>query len=438
MILRTITVKIFYMPISNVEQALITQNPHWQGVAYDQPIKRLHDDLVLRDIDLDEILIITGIRRCGKSTLMHALINHLTQKFNPREILYINLDDPLYTPICQDASLLYEVITQAEKLTSHKIQFLFLDEIQNVQAWEKYVKSVYDSKLLKKIVVTGSNAELLQSDYANLLTGRYLETHVYPLSFKELLHYRHITDNLSLIQNKPKVLEALDDYLKFGGFPRIQLIQDNEHRIRLLKNYYETIVLKDCIQNHQIRDTKSFMNFSYYILNNLAAAYSYNSLGRGLSIHENTAAQYIHILENAYFIDELQTFSYSIKTQNKSKKKSYCIDNGLITAVSFQFSQNLGKLFENLVFSELTKQNTGELFMYYDKKECDFIVHQKSNLAIQACYEITLENRAREIEGLEEAMNTFGIKKGIIITYNQEDTLGDNIFAIPFWKYFFN
>lgn len=429
-------VKLIPMGNSNIEEALVLQNPHWSGAAYEHPIKRSHDNLVISDLVLQEILIITGIRRCGKSTLMHTLINHLMKEHGPRGILYINLDDPLYTGVTQDAGKLYEVITLAEKLSGQKIDYLFLDEIQNVDAWEKYVKSVYDNRLFKKIIITGSNAQLLKSDYATLLSGRYLEIHVYPLSFNEILNYHQINDSLSIIQKKPKVLELLDTYLKFGGFPRIHCLTNDDTRTRLLKNYYETIILKDCIQNHEIRDSRAFMNFSYHMINNLAALYSYNSLGRALNLHENTAAQYINILESAYFINELKAFSYSIKVQTKTKKKAYCLDNGLIAASSFQFSQNLGKLFENLVYIELLKSNSGEIYFYHDQKECDFIIHGEKRFAIQVCYELTAENRSRELLGLEEAMKNVNLTEGVIITYNQDEKFSNAISAIPFWKYF--
>lgn len=422
----------------NIEQAIVLQNPHWQDqFLYKHAIRRLHEETVLREINLEELLIITGIRRSGKSTLMQTIIDHLSSHHSPRKIFYINLDDPLYTSVCQDSALLYEVLTLAEKLSGQKIEYLFLDEIQNVEAWEKYVKSVYDHRLFKKIIITGSNAELLKSDYAKLLSGRYLETHVYPLSFKEILLHHNIHTPLELISRKAKVLELLDLYLKYGGFPRIHSIEDFEQKLKLLKNYYETIILKDCVQNHEIRDTKTFMNFSYYMINHLASQYSYNSLGKALNIHEATASQYLHILESAYFIHELKSFSYSLQTQTKAKKKSYCIDNGLIAASSFQFSQNLGKLFENLVFSELLKLGSGTLFFNHDQKECDFILHGNEAIAIQVCYEITAENRARELAGIEEAMKKISIRIGVIITYNQEEEVNDTVSIVPFWKYFF-
>lgn len=421
----------------NIEQAIILQNPHWNELfLYEHSIKRLHEEKVLNEITLDEILIITGIRRSGKSTLMQTIINHLVKHHLPRKIFYINFDDPLYTSVCQDSALLYEVITLAEKLSSQKIEYLFLDEIQNVEAWEKYVKSVYDNRLFKKIIITGSNAELLKSDYAKLLSGRFLETHVYPLSFKEILIHNQIQSNFELISQKPKVLDLLDTYSKYGGFPRIHSILDYGQKIKLLKNYYETIILKDCIQNHEIRDLKVFINFSYYMINNLTTMYSYNSLGKALNMHENTAAQYLRILESAYFINELKQFSYSIKTQTKTKKKSYCIDNGLIAASAFQFSQNLGKLFENLVYSELLKQDHEKIFFFNDQKKCDFIIHGECTTAIQVCYEITPENRPRELLGIEEAIKNFTIHRGVIVTYNQEEKISESISIVPFWKYF--
>jgi uncharacterized protein len=421
----------------NIDQAILLQNPHWSGEVYKHPIKRLHDELAIRDLDLEEILIITGIRRCGKSTLMHTLINQLMLNQNPRSILYVNFDDPLYTALYQDASALYTLINHAEKLSGHKIQTLFLDEIQNVSAWEQYVKSVYDNRVFEKIAITGSNAELLKSDYANLLTGRYLEIHVYPLSFTEVLNYHEILEPIDLIRNKSEVLAHLDFFMKYGGFPRIHCVSDDGTRLRLLKNYYETIILKDCIKNHEIRDSKVFFNFSYYMINNLSATYSYNSLSRALSIHENTAAQYIHILECAYFLYELKMFSYSIKVQSKTKKKAYCIDNGIILAASFQFSQNLGKLFENLVYSELIKQNRWDIYFYNNKKECDFIVHGENKIAIQACYDLNEENKPRELAGLLEAMKEFKLSKGVIITYNQEEIISHEVSVVPFWKFFF-
>ena len=185
------------------DQAIIGQNPHWDDVSYKHAFIRIYDEEVLSDLKLDEIQVITGIRRCGKSTLLETIINELMTENDSKSLLYINFDDPNYSDVCNDATKLYELITAAEKLSGIRVEYLFLDEVQNVDSWEKYAKSMYDSKRFKKIIVSGSNADLLNSDYASLLTGRYIETRLHPMTYKEILLNNGITDQLQLIKKNP-------------------------------------------------------------------------------------------------------------------------------------------------------------------------------------------------------------------------------------------
>lgn len=421
----------------DIEQTIIAQNPHWNGEVYQHQFERLHYAASMKDLTMREIQIITGIRRAGKSTLMQSMINQLAKKNSPHSILYLNLDDPNYTPFCHDAKLFYNMVTTSEKLTKQKVTYLFIDEIQNMSAWEKYVKSVYDSNRFVKIVVSGSNAELLNSAYAKLLSGRYIKTHIYPLSYQELLLNRKITNSVMLAQEKSTALSIIDSLMSMGGFPRVNCIDNREQQMQLLKNYYETILLKDCIANHQVRDNTAFSALSNYLMNTISSLYSYNSLQKILGGNENTLQQYVHILENAYFIEQIQQYSYSLKSQVKSKKKAYCIDNGLITAVTFKFSHNYGKLLENLVYTELKKSNHEKLYYHHDQNECDFIVHDgHTTYAMQVCYALNAENQQREINGLKIAMEKFRITQGVIITYDDDIKIEKNIRAIPFWKYF--
>lgn len=425
------------MNIQSIGQTLVEQNPHWDNISYDHLFERLHTQDAVDDLSLEEMQVITGIRRCGKSTLLRTLINHLIHEHDPKSILYINFDDPNYSQVYNDAAALYDVITASEKMTSTRVDYLFLDEVQNVDAWEQYAKSMYDSKRFKKIIVTGSNADLLNSDYATLLTGRYIETRLYPMTFQEILLNNGITDQLQLIKQKPLVLNLLDDMLQYGSFPRIRQIKDPHKRLKVLKGYYETILLKDCVKNHKIRDTRTLMNLAYYLITNTATRYSYNSLSKAVESNENTVREFIQIFENAYFINELKQFSYSLKKQTRMKKKAYCIDTGLITAATFKFFDNTGKLLENLVYTELQKMSEGNIYFYNEKKECDFILHDMNTpKAIQVSYELNHANRDREINGLVEVMEEFSIPEGIIITYDQEEVINDLIQAIPFWKYF--
>lgn len=419
------------------DSVLLGQNTHWDSVPYKHAFWRTHEKKSIDRLNLEEIEVITGIRRCGKSTLLQTMINQLMKTHDPKSILYINFDDPGYTIVRTDARKFYDILTAAETLTQQPIQYLFLDEVQNVEGWEQYVKSVYDAKRFKKIAVTGSNAKLLNSDYATLLSGRYLKTHVYPIAFHELLQNAGITTYLQLLQKKASVLHQMNTLMQFGGFPKIHCMDSNPQRIELLKSYYETILLKDCIANHAIRDASTFTQLAHYIMSNVATLYSYNKLSTAISSNEHTTQQFIRLLENAYIFNEKKSFSYSIRTQLHSHKKIYCIDNGLITATAFQFSENHGKLFENLVYTEFKKTSDAEIYFFNDTKECDFILHdQKSTLAIQTCYQLTPENRTREIAGIASAMKKFLINKGVIITYDQEEKISPNIHAIPFWKYF--
>lgn len=419
------------------EQTLLAQNPHWGAIPYQHQFVRLHDASGIKHLALQEIQIIAGIRRAGKSTLMESMINHLMQDNAPRSILYVNLDDPNYTPFCDDAKTFYDIITTSEKLTGHKVQYLFLDEVQNMIGWEKYVKSVYDSQLFKKIVVSGSNADLLNSDYAKLLSGRYIKTHIYPLAYQELLINQKITDHFTLIKKKATALSMVDTLLTMGGFPRVHCIDHHEQQLLLLKNYYETILLKDCIANHNVRDAAAFSKLSNYLMNTISSLYSYNSLCKNVGGNENTIQQYAHILENAYFIHQIQQYSYSAKLQARSKKKAYCIDNGLIAAVTFKFSNNHGKLLENLVYTELKKRGYEQIYYYHDLHECDFIVHDApEKLAIQVCYALNADNQKREVNGLKNAMEKLSLSRGIIITYDDEIKIEENILAVPFWKLF--
>lgn len=424
--------------ITQYEPALIEQNPHWDGTAYDHHFLRQHEVKCIKHLNLKEIQVITGIRRCGKSTLLQTLINALMeQKVPPQSILYINFDDPHYTSTWADAKQLYDIVTAAETITQQPVQYLFLDEIQNVEAWEKYVKSVYDAGKFKKIIVTGSNSKLLNSDYATLLSGRYIKTHIYPLAFHELLQQKQITSLRQLIKQKSIALTQVNTLLQYGGFPRIHCIDENDTRIELLKSYYETIVLKDCIANHNIRNTHTLMQLAHYLMTNAATTYSYNSLSKAMHSNENTVQQFIQIFQNAYFVDEVKAFSYSIRTQMRSHKKIYCLDNGLITATAFQFSSNSGKFFENLIYSELKKRGHAEIYFFNDQYECDFVIHDSHHTeVIQACYQLTAENRAREIAGIHTAMKKLSLKRGVIITYDHEEKITDGVFAVPFWKYF--
>lgn len=417
-----------------MEKVILQQNKHWQNPYPDLIVREKLKSLIDK-LSLKEIQVILGIRRSGKSTLLKLLINHMMNEHDPLCLLYINLDDPNFTEIYQDSRRLSQIIDIAEKLSGKKVEYLFLDEIQHVNLWEKYVKSIYDSDVFKKIFVTGSNSSLLKGEYVQLLSGRFILDEVFPFSYKEILNVMGIQSKVDLIQNKSKLLALIDILLEYGTYPEVYKTENKELKRELLINYYDTIVLKDCIANARIREIRLFRDLTYYLLTNAGTLFSYNSLGRALNTNENSAKEFINVLENGFLVEEIRQFSFSLKRQSRARKKVYTIDNGILASVSFRFSENRGKLFENLVYTEFKKSGF-QIHFYQNKGECDFIVNKASTRkAIQVCYELTDQNRRRELAGLKEAMDALRIQDGTIITYDQEEK-SDHVNIIPFWKFF--
>jgi len=418
-----------------MQNAILLHNQHWQNRSFDIAIKRNLLNKLLKLHDTKEIQIITGIRRSGKSSLLKLYINELIKSENPKSILFINFDDPNFSEIYQNPEKIYLIIEIAEKITQTQVKYLFLDEIQAVSGWEKFIKSVYDAERFKKICITGSNSKLLLGDFSNLLSGRYIVSQIYPLSLPEILNYYNFSDNLTILQNKPKVLSILENCLKYGTFPEIVLNNNEQIKHELLINYYDSILIKDCIINKNIRDHKSFKELAFYIFNNLAVLYSYNSLSKATEINDVSVKEYINAMQEAFLIYEISQFSFKIKKQIKSKRKLYAIDNGLITATSLNFSENKGKLFENFVFSELLKSGYDNIFLYNENKECDFILKKgKQLIAIKAAFEINSKNRERKINGLISVQKKFQISKLYIVTLSQTETINNNIFIIPIYE----
>lgn len=202
----------------------------------------------------------------------------------------------------------------------------------------------------------------------------------------------------------------------------------------IIASYYETILLKDCVANANIRDVKGFKALSFYLTTNLTALFSYSSLARAVNLSDMSVKDYIAALEGSYLFSELNPFSWSLKEQSSTKKKMYLTDNSFMK-LGFSFSNNHGKLLENLVFSELQKKG-GEVYFYNKTNECDFIVKNGANLtAIQVCYELNEKNQAREVNGLLKL--PFEVQERLILTYNQNLQLGE-VKAVPFWEYFFS
>lgn len=371
------------------------------------------------------ISVITGVRRSGKSTLLQQLTAHFEHFY------YINFDDErLFNFQLDDFQKLMLLFAKRGRA-----KVVFLDEIQNISNWERFVRRIYDEGY--KIFITGSNSKLLSSELATHLTGRYVKTELYPFSFVEYLHYQSVDYSFSDTKTKSLILKSFDDYLQNGGFPEYLKYADKNQ----LQNIYEDIIYKDLIVRFGIKNAKAFKQLSHYYFTNFTKEISYNSLKSILGIsNTNTIKDYTSYLEQAYLLFECYKFDYSMKQQISYAKKVYVVDNGLRNSISFRFSTDMGQLLENIVFLHLKKQY-GDVWFYKTENnyEVDFCVHSNGIELYQVSYHLENDKtRQREIRSLELAMQELKTDKAFIITYNQFETIQTqhgNIEVLPYWYY---
>ena len=418
-----------------MEKTLIRQNPQWSNIDFKDLCNRDIMANLLKKKNLRHVQILTGVRRCGKSTIFKLLINDLLATgIEGKEILVLNLDDPQFIPFWDSSSKLFSVIENAEKLTGIKVKYLFLDEVQHIQDWELFVKSVYDSNLFTKIYITGSNSNLLQNRFSALLSGRYFENEVRPFSLSEVLRAKGFSTLLDCYHNTPDVLRIVDSVLLYGSFPEIVLSDVDENiKLELLKSYFDSIVQKDCIIYNNIRDTYLFYRLVNYLLQYVGNRFSIPTVAKALKSNENTSLTYLNYLGDSYICSDVRNFSYSLKETNRSQHKCYCIDNGLIVANVFRYSPQSGNALENLVYNELKNKGYENISFDNSKTECDFIAYKDGEAhCFQVCYELNEMNRMRELKGF--VTDVVSLKSKTLITYNQKD-ICDDIKVVPIWEW---
>ena len=386
-------------------------------------------------VNLKHIVTVTGHRRAGKSVFLSQIIDRY---YGIDNVYYLNLDDERLASLSlEDMNTFMEVFSSL----FGKRRVIFLDEIQNLSGWERFISRLYNQGY--KIYITGSNANLLSSELSTLLTGRYVEAEIYPFSFREFLIYRgfKLDDEMLLYKTEVKgeIRKLFDEYLLMGGFPEVVRYKE----LDLLRILFSDVITKDIVARYEIREAKTIKEIAHFLVSNPAREFSYNRIkniyGLG-SVH--TVKNYIDYLVSAYMFFELPKFSYSLKEMHTRTKKCYVIDNGFVSAVGFSATQDIGRLYENLVFDEL-KRRGKEVYYYKDRqgKEVDFVISGKRDIeeCIQVCFDI--ENEAtfrREIKSLLAAMDEFKLGKGLILTGNNEDVIeikGKNVFLIPVWKW---
>jgi len=388
-----------------------------QTILEQKELFEREEDIVKRTVpeyllQTPKIVVITGIRRCGKSTLL----KEISGKF--KNHAYANFEDERFLEFtAKDFNTLLEIFLELDPKTST----LFFDEIQNVSGWEKFVRRMFTEGY--KIFVTGSSSNLLSSEIATSITGRNLKYELFPFSFKEYLLYQKFeTKDTYKTKEKASLSRYFEDYVKYGGFPEIVKSRNEKE----LMEIYQDILIKDLLVRLQIRDSKDFRDLSLYLLSNISRKMSYNNLKNVLGFSNTSKVKnYVEFLEEAYLFFTLKKYDPSLKKQILSSRKVYSIDTGLVNAVSFMFSENTGPLLENIVFLEL-KRRSQEIYYHEDKKECDFLIKKKEKIvqAIQVTTSIIDPKiEKREMEGLKEAMERYNLKEGYIITKDTERTI---------------
>jgi|SRR3989344_1310255 len=406
-----------------------------QVIKDQQKLFYQEDELIDRDISLgnylkgNEIVIITGIRRSGKSSFLKIISKKLTDKF-----VYIDFDDIRMVDF--ETKNFEDIESLVSEIFGIKTKIIYLlDEIQNVKLWERWVNNLYARGV--KVFVTGSNSNLLSSEISTFLTGRNKIIKIYPFSFLEFLKFNKVKVEYETTNEKEMVIQGFREYFEIGGFPLIIKNKDLE----LSRQYFEDIFYKDIINRYNIKKTKEYKDLVLYLFTNVTKKYSYSTLKtiseiKSLSMIKN----YIDYLKNSFLAFTINKFDYSMKKQMVSSSKFYAADNSFLKTIAFNFSENLGGRLENLVFLSLIRRGK-EIYYHFDKHECDFVVKSglKVTEAIQVCLNLSeLNTKKREINGLSEAMDKYKLDNGLILTFEQEDKIKSNnkeIIIMPVWKW---
>lgn len=390
-----------------------------------------------------KINTIIGSRRAGKTYFMYQIISQLKSEHKDR-IIYINFEDERLFPIKkEELDLILDAYYELYPENKDELLYIFFDEIHEVPFWETFLRRLYDQKNVE-ICVTGSSSKLLSKEIATGLRGRTLTYHIFPYSFKEFLNVKGVPlqRNFEYTPLRYKIKKLLIEYIEFGGFPEI-VDKDQTLKTRILQEYFDLIFYKDLVDRYHIRSFYNVKEMLLYLVNTFSSYFSTNKYyniqkSQGKKISKNTLFTYLACAADINFVFMVPKYG-KLKEQFANPKKVYVIDTGLINAISFKFSQNIGRLYENVVLVEL-KRRDKDVYYWKNKYECDFLTIQGEEVkeAIQVCYELTDENKDREINGLIETMQEFKLNVGLIITddFEGEEIQGGNkIVYKPLWKW---
>jgi len=391
-----------------------------------------------------KIVSLIGPRRCGKTYYFYHLINQMLSGVAKEQIIYINFEDERLELTSEKLHLIVDAYSELYPENMQKPLFFLFDEIQQIPGWERFVRRVYDT-ISKDIYITGSSAKLLDRELASSLRGRHIVYRLYPLSFKEYCFFKQVdASDLYATASKGLLSREFDRYVQFGGYPEI-IAMEPELAQKALQSYFEVMLFRDIIERHRVTNVVALKQFLKKVFSNIANPFSVNKFfnelkSQGVAVSKNDVYQFLDYAADSLLIYTVNHYDSFMVKQQMASKKLYAVDTGLVNAITFRYSHDRGYLLENAVFVQL-KRATENVFFLKNKVECDFCTQAKdATQVMQVCYSLQdSDARRRELNGLLNAMNRFGLQEGTILTWGEEETItvGSKIVEIkPAWKAF--
>ena len=393
-------------------------------------------------IDTKKIVSLIGVRRSGKTYVLFSLIERLRKSGDGKNIVYINFEDDRLYPIgLKDLDGLLEGYYELYPHKRDEKVYLFLDEVQNIEGWERYIRRIYDTENVQ-IFITGSSSKLLSSEIATSLRGRTVTYEIFPFSFREYLRYKKIEINLYSSKSLSYIQHAFNSYLVDGGFAETFNEQPDVQK-RILKDYLDLIVYKDVIERYTIRNQHLLKHLIKYLFVNMGTLISYNKLyneykSQGFRIGKDTLIEYIEYLQEAYTIFTAPIYRNSVREEQRNPKKLYAIDNGFKKLFSISLSDDYAKLYENIAFLHLRRKSR-EVYYFKQTQEVDLYMQDDKAYLVNVSYKIDNQRTLqREINALLEGMTYFKLDNSYLVTADKEETIeieGKKIVVVPMWKW---
>jgi uncharacterized protein len=403
-------------------------------------------DFSILNSQLKKVVTLVGPRRAGKTYFLFQIMKKILQESaRITDILYVNFEDERITPI--KAENLQDMLDGYFELYEGKPKpFVFLDEVQNVAGWDRFVRRINDAGL--RIFITGSNSRMLGREIATSLRGRTVTFEVFPFSFREFIALRGVKLQKDTVYGKSRHRfgPLYEEYFFSGGYPEIVLAEGNSLKARILQDYFNTIFYKDLVDRYAIKNTELLRQWLNLLIMNLSSLVSFSKVendfkSRGMKLSRATLSYFARYVEEAFFGFFLERYSESVRKRQVNPKKFYLIDVALHNFLTFKFSENKGRILENLVF--LALRRSGPSVFYYKAaagEEVDFLTRDGEDLKlIQVCYDLhNLDVFTREKKALLSGMRELELKQGTIITESEKRTLNEGgltLEIIPAWEW---